>query len=177
MFLVLGIVMLILIAIFIILYFFAPHSEMMHAFKTTKSFVISQIVLLAVAGYFIGAHYNGLHEADWRTSWTHPITIGSESVTYAGSESKVGLVLNEKPKANSPFNSELITWNPYEEMKIEVTRKWGGVDPIEKELSTPTNENVPYTYPVSLKFPKEGTWKITVYADGDKLSDIVIEVK
>ncbi|MGM7700097.1 hypothetical protein ACSVDE_00160 [Pseudalkalibacillus sp. Hm43] len=176
MFLVLGIVMLITFAIFIILYFVAPHSEMMHAFETKKSFVLAQAVILGVAAYFFGAHFNGLHEAEWRESWTYPVTIGSEPVTYAGSKTNVGIVMNERPQADEQYETEILTWAPYEELKLEATRKWGGADPLNKILTEQASENVPYAYPVTFQFPKEGTWKISIIADGNKLNEIIIRV-
>ncbi len=176
MFLVLGIVMLITLGIFITLYFVAPHSEMMHAFETKKSFVITQIVLLGVATYFFGAHFNGLHEAEWRESWKYPATIGSEPVTYAGSKTNVGIVINERPQTKELYETEILTWALYKELKLEATRKWGGADPLKKVLTERTNEKVPYSYPVTFQFPKEGTWKISIIADGNKLNEIIIRV-
>ncbi|MCF6136119.1 hypothetical protein [Pseudalkalibacillus berkeleyi] len=177
MFLILGFVMLSLVALFVFLYFFAPHSEMMHAFKTTKSFVIAQVILVSFAAYLIGAHFNGLHEDNWRTSGIYPITLNAEPVIYTGSKSSVGLVLEKKPKAGEAFDSNIITWTAYDDVTVEATKKWGGVDPIEKELGSKTNDQVPYTYPISITFPKDGTWKLKVFSDGTPIKTIIIDVK
>lgn len=177
MFLILGFVMLSLVALFVFLYFFAPHSEMMHAFKTTKSFVITQVLLVSFAAYLMGAHFNGLHEDKWRTSGIYQMTLNTEPVLYTGSESSVGLVLEQKPKAGEPFKSQIITWTAYDNITIEATKKWGGVDPIEKELGSKTNDQVPYAYPISITFPKDGTWKLKVFSNGEQIKTIIIDVK
>ncbi|MGP4082339.1 hypothetical protein ACTWQL_20830 [Pseudalkalibacillus sp. R45] len=144
--------MLLLIVIFILLCLFAPHSEMMHSFKTTRSFVITMLVMLAVCLYFVGAHFNGLHEGEWRISWLHKATINETPVIYAGSKSVVGLVLEEKPKEGVAFESEIITWKSYNELMIEITKKWGGVDPIVLKLTRDTSDTVPFSYPLKMNF-------------------------
>jgi hypothetical protein len=98
-------------------------------------------------------------------------------VTYAGKKATVGVVMNATPVAGQPFKTDIVTWKPYTIIQVEVTRKWGGQEPFQRELKEYTNENVPFTYPVSLNFPEEGTWKLAVTADGKKLNDIIIKVE
>ncbi|WP_408009453.1 hypothetical protein ACJROX_03885 [Pseudalkalibacillus sp. A8] len=177
MFLFLGGVILILIVIFVILYFFAPHSEMMHAFKTTRSFVITMLVMTSVGIYLMGAHFNGLHEAKWRTSWLYETTFDEKPVVYAGSESEIGLVLNQEPQKDIVFESELVTWKPYNELSIELTRKWGGVEPIEMTVSGQKENIPPYRYPIAITFPEDGIWKLEVKSEGKQMNEIIIEVE
>ncbi len=177
MFLFLGGIIFILIVIFVILYYFAPHSEMMHAFQNTRSFVITIFVLTSVGLYLVGAHFNGLHEARWRTSWLYETTLDDKPVVYAGSESEIGLVLNQKPQKDVLFESELAIWNPYGELSIELSRKWGGTEPIEMNVSDPKGENLPYRFPIAITFPEDGIWKLDVTTEGKHIKEIIIEVE
>jgi hypothetical protein len=155
--------------VFFLAKWFAPESELLNSFKKTSHFWWTQIVLLLICGYFIGAHFYGLSKAEWYTS---PI-FELESELYVGEQNGPAIRHETFPFADSPFETEIIIPGIRDGEDAHLTPVSEKGETLESIHIKASDEKSPLT----ITFPEKGQWRIDVEVEGDERGSIVLEVK
>jgi hypothetical protein len=155
--------------VFLLARWLAPESELLNSFKKTSHFWWTQIVLILIFGYFVGAHFYGLSKAEWYTSPIFEI----ESQLYVGERNGPALRHETFAFAGSPFETEIVIpgiRDGEEALLLPVSEKGETLEPISFKASDEKS-------PLTITFPEKGQWRVDVEVEGEERGSIVLEVK
>ncbi|WP_064093549.1 hypothetical protein [Rossellomorea aquimaris] len=181
MFFIIGCVLLGVVAIFLIAKKVAPQSEFMNSFTKGNSFRNLVVSLIVVAGLMFTLNYFVERNEIWRENAIIQIENDQGEIElFQGKKNEAAMAFNEQPKAKAKYDSSLLLWKNYENIKLTVIKKGneekqGFQTGIEGEL-TPFNNNT-YTAPVSLYFEEAGIWKVIVKNNNETIGEIVFKVE
>lgn len=165
MFMTIAIVVFIVAAVLSFAYIFAPYSEMMSSFESTKSFLFVIVSLVLFAGALVVVEGLQKQYQEWHLSAIYQMENGAKVDLYTGHKSKVSLRYNEPIKAGKPYETILIS-NNQTITSVGFLHESGERGTVQYKVEREKTQS--NFLPIILTFPKDGKWKVFFYDEQER---------